>query len=195
MWNPDTYRTTIRNEVHDYDELQEQVAQATVGSTPGSILDLGVGSGETARLVMLLHPEASLVGIDSSTEMLDGARRTLPSDRVTLLRQDLSDPLPDQSFDLVISALAIHHLGDEAKAILFRAISERLVPGGLFVMGDIVIPEDPADAIIENEPGYDFPSALEDLSSWIGGAGLSTEIVWSQRDLVVLTGKNRIRNG
>ena len=188
MWNPDTYPTTIRSEVHDYDELQEQVAQATSGSIRRSILDLGVGSGETARRVMHLHPEALLVGIDSSTEMLDGARRMLPSDRVTLLRQDLSDPLPDRSFDLVISALAIHHLEGENKATLFQAISERLVPGGVFVLGDIVIPEDPADVLIENEPGYDFPSAIEDLSIWLGAAGLSTEIVWSRRDLVVLRG-------
>ena len=189
MWNPDTYPTTIRSEVHDYDELQKQVAQATAGSTRLSILDLGVGSGETARRVMLRYPEASLVGIDSSTEMLDEAQRTLPRDRVTLLRQDLSDPLPDRSFDLVISALAIHHLEGENKATLFQAISERLVSGGVFVMGDIVIPQDPSDMLIENEPGYDFPSSIEDLSKWLDAVGLSAEVVWSRRDLAVLRGE------
>jgi tRNA (cmo5U34)-methyltransferase len=189
MWDPDTYRTTIRKEIHDYDELQQQVARATAELTPRSILDLGVGAGETAQRVLGMHPEASLVGIDSSAEMLGEASRTLPSNRVKLLRQDLAAPLPDRSFDLVISALAIHHLQGEGKATLFQAIAERLVPGGRFVMGDVIIPEEPWDALIENEPGYDFPSTIDDLLVWIGTAGLATEVVWSRQDLAVLTGE------
>ena len=189
MWDPDTYRTTIRKEIHDYDELQHQVAHATAQLTPRSILDLGVGAGETARRVLRMHPEASLVGIDSSAEMLEAASRTLPSERVTLLKQDLAAPLPDRSFDLVISALAIHHLQGEGKAMLFRAIAEALVPGGHLVMGDVVIPDDPSDALIENEPGYDFPSTIDDHLVWIGTAGLSAEVVWSRRDLAVFRGE------
>jgi hypothetical protein len=30
-WDPELYPTTIRAEIHDYDELQDQVAQATKG--------------------------------------------------------------------------------------------------------------------------------------------------------------------
>jgi tRNA (cmo5U34)-methyltransferase len=189
MWNPDTYRTTIRNEIHDYDELQRQVARASPELTPRSILDLGVGAGETAQRVLRMHPGASLVGIDSSAEMLKEASRTLPSDRVKLLKQDLAAPLPNRSFDLVISALAIHHLQGEGKASLFRTIAERLVSGGRFVMGDVIIPEDPSDALIENEPGYDFPSTIDDLLGWIDTAGLSAEVVWCRQDLAVLKGK------
>lgn len=189
MWDPDTYRTTIRREIHDYDELQQQVARATAELTPRSILDLGVGAGETAQRVLRMHPGASLVGIDSSAEMLGEASRTLPSERVKLLRQDLAAPLPDRSFDLVISALAIHHLQGEGKAALFRAIAEPLVQGGRFVMGDVIIPEDPSDALIENEPGYDFPSTIDDLFVWIDTAGLSAEVVWSRQDLAVLKGE------
>ena len=189
MWDPDTYRSTIRDEIHDYDELQHQVAHATVELTPRSILDLGVGTGETALRVLRMHPGASLVGIDSSAEMIGAANRTLPSDRVTLLKQDLAAPLPDRSFDLVISALAIHHLEGDGKATLFRAIAGALVPGGRLVMGDVIIPEDPSDALIENEPGYDFPSTIDDLLEWIGAAGLSADVVWSRKDLAVLGGE------
>jgi tRNA (cmo5U34)-methyltransferase len=188
-WNPETYRTTIRKEIHDYDELQHQVVRATAELTPRSILELGVGAGETAQRVLRMHPGASLVGIDSSAQMLGAASRTLPSDRVTLLQQDLAAPLPDRSFDLVISALAIHHLQGEGKATLFRAIAGALVPGGRLVVGDVIIPEDPSDALIENEPGYDFPSTIEDHVVWIGTAGLSAEVVWSRQDLAVLRGE------
>ena len=185
-WDPDTYPTTIRAEVHDYDELQEQVVQATAGTTPRSILDLGVGAGETATRVLKMHPGSTLVGIDSSPEMLRGAARNLPQDRVTLLLQELDAPLPDQRFDLVVSALAIHHLEGRLKGKLFGDIAHVLVPGGRFVMGDVVVPEDPSEVSIENEPGYDFPNTIAEQVTWLSGAGFVAEVVWVSGDLAVL---------
>ena len=185
-WDPDTYPAMIRTEVHDYDELQEQVVKATAGPTPGSILDLGVGSGETAKRVLQMHPGARLVGIDSSPEMLRGAKANLPSERVTLLLQDLRAPLPEQHFDLVVSALAIHHLKGELKAKLFGDIAHLLGPGGRFIMGDVVIPEDHDDASIENEDGYDFPSTISEQLSWLTDAGFSAGVAWVAGDLAVL---------
>lgn len=188
-WDPDEYSSSIRTWIHDYDELQDQVTLATVGLRATSILDLGVGAGETAKRVLEIHPRARLVGLDSSPEMLRGAAQALPHDRVTLLEHDLADPLPDQPFDLVISALAVHHLEGQRKAKLFRDIARHLQPGGRFVMGDVVIPIDPADALIENEDGYDFPSSVEDQLTWLTGAGLSSELTWTCKDLAVLKGE------
>ena len=185
-WDPETYPTTIRREIHDYDELQAQVVAATSQISAKNILDLGVGAGETAARVLQAHPDARLVGIDSSEEMLRGAARILPPSRVTLLRQDLSAPLPDQRFDLIVSALAIHHLEGRAKVALFEAVRTRLIAGGLFVMGDVVVPRDPADAVIENEPGYDFPSSVEDQLGWLTEVGFSAQVIWTRRDLAVL---------
>jgi tRNA (cmo5U34)-methyltransferase len=184
-WDPDTYPATIRVEIHDYDALQEALARTTRGVRADLILDLGIGAGETATRVLEVHPEARLVGIDSSPEMLRGAARALPADRVTLLRQDLGEPLPNETFDLVVSALAIHHLQGRAKAKLFREVAGRLSPGGRFVMGDVVIPEDPADELVECEPGYDFPERIDEQLRWMTEAGLSAEIVWIRGDLAV----------
>lgn len=188
-WDPDTYPTTIRAEIHDYEELQEQVVQATAGVTALSILDLGIGAGETAVRLLRMHSDCRLIGIDSSPEMLRAASRALPEERVMLLEQDLAAPLPDQTFDLVVSALAIHHLDGRNKAKLFVDIARRLRSGGLFVMGDVVVPEDPTDALIENQPGYDFPSSIEDQLRWIAEAGMSAEVSWFCRDLAVLRAK------
>lgn len=185
-WDPDTYPMTIRAEIHDYDELQEQVVQATAGVTALSILDLGVGAGETARRALEIHPGARLVGLDSSPEMLRGAAQALPQDRVTFLEHDFGDPLPDQTFDLVISALAVHHLEGKHKARLFLDIARHLQRGARFVMGDVVIPDNPTDALIENEDGYDFPSTIHDQVSWMNEAGFSSEVVWTCKDLAVL---------
>lgn len=163
-WNPNTYPKAIRAEVHDYDELQDQVARATTSIKATDILDLGIGAGETAQRVLELHAHSHLVGIDSSSEMLRGAAHVLPAGRVTLLEQDLAAPLPDRDFDLVISALAIHHLEGNKKAELFAEVARHLRPGGLFVFGDVVVPVDPEDLVIQNEEGYDFPSSSRSRS-------------------------------
>ena len=61
-----TYLERIRAEVPAYDELQDAVAEATAGIHAERVLELGVGTGQTSRRVLDLHPEAELVGIDES---------------------------------------------------------------------------------------------------------------------------------
>ena len=186
IWNPETYRATIRDEVHDYDALQDALVRAIAGCSPATVLELGVGAGETTRRILEAHPAAHLTGIDSSKAMLEGARAALPAARVTLLKRDLREPLPGGHFDLVVSVLAIHHLEGEQKRDLFERVAGVLSPGGRFAYGDVVVPGDPAEAVIENEPGYDFPSSVDDQLEWLGSVGLPATVVWSCGDLAVL---------
>jgi len=59
------------------------------------VLDLGVGTGETARRVLERHPGALLTGVDSSAAMVERARAELPAERVEELRvARLEDALP-----------------------------------------------------------------------------------------------------
>src|SRR5262245_8784538 len=100
------------------------------------MLELGTGTGQTARFVLAAHPGARLVGIDESAEMLAAA----PLPGAELLVRRLQDPLPDGPFDLVFSALAVHHLATEEKEDLFRRVRVVLREGGRFVLGDVVVP-------------------------------------------------------
>lgn len=186
-WDPNIYPGKIRAEIEDYEVLQANVLDAARGRTATSILDLGTGEGETARRVLSLYPDARLHGIDSSTAMLAGARERLPMERVTLTEQDLRADLPEGPFDLVVSALAVHHLVGEEKAELFARIMKVLSPGGRFVLGDLVIPDDPKDAVIELTEGYDNPSRVDEQLDWLEGAGLRPGLFWQRRDLAVLT--------
>ena len=162
---------------------------AAAGTGATRILELGIGGGETAARLLVAHPSAHLVGIDSSPEMLRGAAGRLPADRVAFREQDLAEPLPPGPFDLVASALAIHHLEGDRKTGLFHRVAAVLMEGGAFVFGDVVIPEDPADAVIENEPGYDFPSSVADQLAWLQRSGFEASVVWSRRDLAVITAR------
>ena len=87
-----TYLERIRKEVPAYDELQDAVAEATAGIHAEWVLELGVGTGETSRRVLDLHPEAELVGIDESAEMLAAASIDVAAD---LRVSRLEDPLPE----------------------------------------------------------------------------------------------------
>jgi len=109
MTSPESYLAMMREAVPGYDRLEEEIASAT-GAGAKSILELGTGTGETARRVLDRHPDAQLIGIDASPGMVKVARESLPTDRVRLLVGRLEDPLPGGAFDLVVSCLAVHHL-------------------------------------------------------------------------------------
>jgi tRNA (cmo5U34)-methyltransferase len=187
-FTPESYLELIREEVPAYDALQERVARATAGVDARRILDLGVGTGETARRVLQRHAVARLVGIDVSPEMLGRARDVLPPERVeSLAVGGLADPLPPGPFELVVSALAVHHLKGPGKAELFRRVAAVLAPGGRFVLGDVVVPERPEDAVTPCTPGYDFPDPLDDQLAWLREAGFEPAVEWAERDLAVVS--------
>jgi tRNA (cmo5U34)-methyltransferase len=181
-WDPDGYLEMVRAEVPDYDRIQDELALATDGIDARRVLELGTGSGVTSRRVLARHPHAHLTGVDSSEHMLAAA--DLPGADLRL--QDLGDPLPEGPFDLVFSALAIHHLDAAAKADLFARVAAVLAPGGRFVMADVVVPDDPADVVTPLDPGFDLPEAVPDLLAWLQAAGLRGRVAWQARDLAVL---------
>ena len=180
-FHPDEYLALMHSELPAYERLQDEAASAT-GRGATRLLELGTGTGETARRVLARHPGAALVGIDASAEMLAAA--TLPGADLRVSR--LEDPLPEGPFDLVFSALAVHHLDGPAKADLFRRVAAVLEPGGRFVLADVVVPDDPADATTPLSPGYDLPSSVDDQLAWLRGAGLDARVVWAERDLAVV---------
>lgn len=188
-WDPDRYLGAIRAEIAGYDEFQEAVAHATEGVEASSVLELGVGTGETARRVRAVHPQAAWTGIDASEPMLVRARELLPD--ADLRKGRLEQPLPDGPYQLVVSALAVHHLNGPDKRDLFGRVRDALTPGGVFVLGDVVVPERPEDAQIEIDWVVDLPDRVDDQLDWLDDAGFDAELVWAQRDLAVLRATRR----
>lgn len=181
--DPGTYLSAIRSELERYDDFQDAIV-AAVPVMPQRVLDLGVGTGETARRVLRDFPSAALVGIDDSAEMVRIASTMLPGADLRIGR--LEDALPDGGFDAVVSALAVHHLPATRKADLFRRIAAILRPSGRFVLGDVVVPEYPNEGVIVLEPGVDLPDTLAAQLQWLSDAGLSPQVTWSAEELVVV---------
>jgi tRNA (cmo5U34)-methyltransferase len=185
-FHPEAYLELVRSEVPAYDRLQDVVAQVTSGLGARSILDLGVGTGVTSQRVLAEHPSARLVGVDESSAMLDHARRALPAADLRAAR--LEDPLPQGPFDLVVSVLTVHHLDGPGKADLFRRVASVVVAGGRVVVGDVVVPEDPAEAVTPIDGEYDKPSSAAEQLCWLCEAGFRARIAWVEADLAVFVG-------
>jgi tRNA (cmo5U34)-methyltransferase len=183
-FHPDDYLQLMHSEMPAYDRLQDEAADAT-GSGARRILELGTGTGETARRVLARHPGAALVGIDASTDMLAAA--DLPNADLRVGR--LEDELPAGPFDLAVSVLAVHHLDGPGKADLFRRVAAVLEPGGRFVLGDVVVPDDPADAITPLSPDFDLPSRVDEQLDWLHEAGFDARVTWAEQDLAVIVAK------
>jgi SAM-dependent methyltransferase len=95
------------------------------------LLDLGCGFGWVTRWVMS-QGAASVLGVDLSENMLARARAETANPRVQYLRADLENlELPQESFDVAFSSLALHYV--ETLRRLVGAVFLSLVPGGHFV--------------------------------------------------------------
>ena len=57
------------------------------------------------------------------------------------------------------------------------------------MVGDVVVPDDPADVVTPIDWDYDLPSSVEEQLGWLRAAGLHAHVAWSSRDLAVLAAR------
>ena len=125
--------------VPSFDELYGTAMHVIPFTTDAKIqvLDLGSGTGLFGAMVVKAFPAARLHLTDISEAMLAQARQRFEGNpRVTYSLQEHSSLSATSEYDLVISALSIHHLEDSDKRTLFRKIYEALSPGGMFINVD-----------------------------------------------------------
>lgn len=110
------------------------------------VLDLGAGTGLFSAMALAQCSIGRMCLRDGSARMLEQARRRLPSNhRIEYRVDDIAEAdLGGEQWNLVISALAIHHLPNEKKRDLYRRIRRALKPGGLFVNAEQVAGPHPA---------------------------------------------------
>ncbi|MDE6603749.1 MAG: class I SAM-dependent methyltransferase [Lachnospiraceae bacterium] len=104
---------------------------------PKRILDLGAGTGLLSYFWYKYFPASEYVLVDIADDMLQVARKRFAGiDTVSYQVADYSRELPAQNFDVIVSALSIHHLENRDKEALFERIYDKLPEGGLFVNYD-----------------------------------------------------------
>lgn len=106
-------------------------------TSPKRILDLGAGTGLLSQFWFRHFPSTEYVLVDIADEMLNVAKRRFEGVKnVEYCVMDYSKRFPQGAFDVIMSALSIHHLEDEEKRQLFARIYEALPAGGVFVNYD-----------------------------------------------------------
>lgn len=106
-----------------------------------SVLDLGAGTGLYSGMIQAVFPNARMTLLDLAPEMLEKAKARFKemgkSPKILLgdyLKTDFAG-----SYELIISALSIHHLEDGDKERLYQKVYSSLKPGGMFVNADQVL--------------------------------------------------------
>ncbi len=114
-------------------------------SKPAHIFDLCCGQGLLTRALLSRFPECQVHGLDGSLKMIDQVEKELSVYRgrfhtrqIDLAARDWREfPFPVHA---VVSSLAIHHLDNTEKHLLFKDMLSLLTPGGSFIIADLIEP-------------------------------------------------------
>jgi tRNA (cmo5U34)-methyltransferase len=112
---------------------------------PLRVLDLGCGTGLELEALFQRVPNALVTGIDLAEDMLELLRQryVTHASQITLVADSfLTMPFERQAYDHIISAMSLHHILHDTKRELYAKIHAALRPGGKYVEGDSVIPEE-----------------------------------------------------
>ena len=189
-----------------YDELAELLKQRH-DAGQYRMLDLGCGNARYLVPALLKAMPAHYQGVDLSQVALDeaaGYLAELPS--VTLTHGDLLQAVESTSdtWDVIFTGYALHHLPAEDKARFFQAAARCLSPGGWLVMVDVVrqeeqsrehylegylkfmretwvkVPPEQLDEACAHVERYDFPESRSTLNEMAQASGLNHSRLISQ---------------
>ena len=110
---------------------------------PGYCLDVACGTGIFARSLAKEFPEAYVVGLDGTKEMLEQAKITteLAKLKIQFLQGDaVALPFEENSFDLVVCRLAVHHFSQPQ--MVLKEMARVCKVGGRVVLVDIIAPHE-----------------------------------------------------
>ena len=121
---------------------------ASVAPHGAAVLDVGTGPGILLVELAARRPDLRLTGIDLSADMITAANRNLRrfGDRAGAQVADVSAlPFPDQSYDVIVSSLSLHHWERPEAAV--PELARVLRPGGVLHIYDFA--RAPFDALAD----------------------------------------------
>lgn len=95
---------------------------------PRLVVDLGCGPGSLTATLAVRWPEATVVGVDSSRDMLAAAASHANPPRLTFAEGDLRGWEPDRPVDLIVANAVLQWIPGH-RSLLPRLV-DRLAPGG-----------------------------------------------------------------
>ena len=181
------------------------------------VLDIGAGTGLFASLIAEKLPNAEFTLCDLSVNMLEEAKKRFSGSnvKVNYIEADYSKEEVFGEYDLIISALSIHHIPDDEKEALFKKLFSKLKENGLFINADQVLGDTPSidelyktswlEEVKENGVSdLSLSSALERMKedkmstlrnqiAWLNKVGFTDANCWYKRySFVVYSGRRQL---
>ncbi len=200
VWNPEQYGRYADERGRPFADLVSRVRPVR----PARVVDLGCGPGNLTQTLLYRWPEATVLGVDDSAEMI-AAAEPLVSDRLSFEVRDLRDWIddtPTSSVDVIVSNATLQWLPDQLD--LLPRIVERLRPGGWLA---VQIPGNAAAplhvilrelATTDPYAEYSAPSAVypklpdpADYVEVLSGYGCTVD-AWETTYLHILAGDNAV---
>lgn len=197
VWNPQQYLKFSDHRLRPAVDLLMRIPDVPIRR----VVDLGAGAGNVTKLIKKRWPDAKVVGVEGSAEMVAAARKAAPG--VEWLQQDLGSWQPTNKYEIIYSNAALHWLSDHAK--LFPSLMENVEPGGILAVQMPRNFEAPSHLLIaETALNGPWRSQVERLvvPPPVGGPGfyydmlapLSEQVdIWETEYLQVLQGENPVK--
>jgi SAM-dependent methyltransferase len=115
--------------------LADRIVTGYAGERPIAVLDAGAGDGLLSLALAKRHPTWDLLGVDLRERLLDGARARAQGrslDNVRFQAADLTRPLPESGFDVVLALEILSEIPDDEAAL--KSMAAALAPDGLLVV-------------------------------------------------------------
>jgi trans-aconitate 2-methyltransferase len=196
VWNPITYLAFADERSRPFADLTSRIG----AHSPRRVVDLGCGPGQlTARLAQR-WPDATIVGLDSSPQMIASAQEHA-TQHLSFDVADLRGWAPEQPVDVIVSNATLQWVPDHLD--LLPRLVDALAPDGwlaIQVPGNFGAPSHRLLYQLAADPRFaDATAGLEraaapDAATYQAGlAGLGLEVdAWETTYLHVLTGPDPV---
>jgi trans-aconitate 2-methyltransferase len=128
-WDPGIYLRFAAERARPFHDLMARVGAPAEG--PRLVVDLGCGPGRLTTGLAERYPQARVVGVDSSPEMIERAQR-YAADRVSFELGDVRAWQPDRPVDVLVTNAVLQWV-PEHRDLLPRWVAG-LAPGGWLAM-------------------------------------------------------------
>jgi tRNA (cmo5U34)-methyltransferase len=222
----ETVKKHFESEAKEFDEIilrliphYEEMIDGMVASIPVkksniNVIDLGCGTGTISKKIKIRFPAASITCLDLAENMIEMSKLKLAAySDIRFQVGDFCNYEFDDTYDVVVSSLALHHLiTDEDKIEFYRKIYKSLRPKGVFFNADVILGSSEqvqesymekwksfmkkhvAEEEIENRwlPQYreeDRPAKLMAQMTWLKDIGfIQTDVIWKYYNFAVYGG-------
>lgn len=198
------YEDHMRGCVNDFSEFYKTISKPIPDTDKTLlILDLGCGTGLEIEDIYKKAPNASLVCVDVSQEMLAKLKEKYSaiSKTISLVKESyLTFKYEPSKYDFIVSVMTMHHFEYDVKLKLYSSIRNSLKDGACYIEGDYIVSEKEEKKkldeyfslkksrpeILDGSYHIDIPFSKETQLKLFKAAGFSkVDLIWEKGDDVI----------